>query len=124
MTREVMLRNVPTVLKLSEVIIKMETFGEIVRVSMDEKRRKNSSQCHYFLVFSDHIFAQRAIAAGSVNINGKQLKIHASDTRNNYNGNKFNIIRDGKVTAIERNPDARSSPPPKKLKSVISGNFK
>lgn len=110
MTKEVVAKDVPTIEKLSNIIVKFERFGDVIKASMDERKRKSSNVSHVFITFADDIHASRAVEAGSIDIRGMKIKVEPYTERKDVNS-RFNFIREGKITAIERN---RSAGPPNK----------
>lgn len=103
MTRDIMLKDVPVILKLSTIIKELERYGDITRASVDEKRRRDSDNVNIFIGYSERVGATRALADGKINIGGNVIKIEASTTQTHFGSEKqFRIIRSGPIKAVER----------------------
>lgn len=68
-------KEVPAWLKLSEIAKVFEEFGELVRISVDEKKRTKHEKVNTFVTYADQNGAKRALEKGTVNINGQKVTI-------------------------------------------------
>lgn len=68
MSREIVIKQVPSHLPLSEVIKLFEQFGEVTRGSVDERRRHREAFINIFITFESHVGAERAIRKGQMEI--------------------------------------------------------
>lgn len=81
MAKEIIAYDVPVIIKMSKLIEQFETFGDIVRASVDERKRRSNLTMNLFIAYADQIGAARAIAMGYLNINGSQIKIEKSQAK-------------------------------------------
>lgn len=119
MSRDVIAFQVPSLLKLSEVIKHFETFGDITKAAVDEKRRISKPYVNVFLSYGDRIGASRALAAGSVEINGLRIRIERSETKLEFGPketNNFQIIRKDNASSHDDTSSSQQKRPFKRIK--------
>ena len=73
--------GVPSTIKLSSALIHFEAFGDVIKGSMDAKRRQKCDVINIFVTYADNISAKRAIKAGFLIIDGERIKIEEENSR-------------------------------------------
>jgi len=108
--RDIIAFQVPSLLKLSDLIKPFEVFGDITKAALDEKRRTSKPYVNLFISYGDCIGASRALAAGSIEINGLRIRIERSETNLDFGPketNQFKIIRKGKTSSNDEASTSR-----------------
>lgn len=101
--REIVAKYIPTSTKSSQIVSTFETFGDIIKLTLDEHRRRTNTTMHVFITFAEAINASRAVEAEFVYIKGQKITIEYDDgrrpsgkKRDHGSANNFNEKRDGK----------------------------
>lgn len=79
-TKEVVVKNVPAWLKLSEITKIFEKYGDIIRIAVDEKNRRSKTKVSIFITYENHIAAMRAVQHEIEYIEGHRVEIEKSHT--------------------------------------------
>lgn len=114
MAREIIAFQVPSLLKLTEAVQFFDCFGDITKSAFDENRRRTRPFCNLFICYADRVGASRAIAAGSVDIQGRKIRIERSETSLDFGPReteKFEIRRK-RDNGRKRKRDQIRSPSP------------
>lgn len=104
--RDIVAFDVPILLKLSEVLKELENFGDVTRISVDEKRRKTRDSMNIFVSFAESAGALRALNTEFIVIHGKKIHMgrnKAKIQKRNY-GNLNNATQSFKKFQRGRDP--------------------
>ena len=101
--RDIIAFQVPSLLKLSDLVRYFESFGDITKAALDEKRRTTKPYINLFISYADRLGASRAIAAGSVDINGTKIRMERSESKMDFG------VKDTERFEIRRKADHATS---------------
>jgi hypothetical protein len=73
--------GIPVTMKLSKAVEHFEQYGDVVRASIDTKRRQKYNEINIFITYADKISAKRAIEASYLLINDEKVKIEPEKSR-------------------------------------------
>lgn len=73
--------HISSTIKLSYAIEHFETFGDVIKGSMDARRRQNCEKINVFITYADKVSAKRALEAGYIIINGEKIAIEEESNR-------------------------------------------
>jgi hypothetical protein len=76
--RDIVAYDVPIILKLSEILVEFEKYGDITRIALDEKSRKTRNSMNVFISFAESAGALRALDASFIVINGNKIQVDRS----------------------------------------------
>jgi hypothetical protein len=118
MERDIIVMGVPSETKLSDVAKYFEGFGEVIRISFDERKRANNDLCNIFVTFSDGVGAKRALNEMFTVINGvkvsfekvKSIMKKAPESNREESPRRVKFAK--KKITVERSFTPEQSPPP------------
>lgn len=67
--------GIPSTLKLSIATKQFEEFGDVVKASIDSKRRQKFDKINIFIQYADSISAKRALKTGYIILDGERINI-------------------------------------------------
>jgi RNA recognition motif-containing protein len=87
--KNIIVRGIPTSMKISEIASYFEPFGELMNIRLHEKSFKTQSKMIVFITFLEQSGAKRAIEREIIIINGHRVNISAghryfTKTNNNH----------------------------------------